>query len=372
MHDLEYAEEFEIDSPLGEVEEMEEAARLLEIIDEAELNQFIGNLLKKATKVAGSVLKPPVGRILGGYAKGAIKKALPGIGNAAGGFPVPDEGAAIGGQVASRAGQLLGLELEGLSAEDQEFEVAKQLVRFIGSAAQKAAQVAGARSGEAAAKRAVFNAARKHAPGLLRSRNGDGSARDTDRADEFETESPFSEIEEMEEAASLLEITDEAELDQFIGKLLRKATQVAGRALKTPVGRALGGYVKGAIKKSLPGIGSAAGVFPVPDEGVSDGTQVAPPGLEPQSLSPEDQEFEVAKQLVRVAGAAAQKAASMPAAAAPVTAAKVAVTEAARRHAPGLLRGAAAAPDGPGSCPCRSRQAGRWIRRGREILLLDI
>ena len=109
--------------------------------------------------------------------------------------------------------------------------------------------------------------------------------------------------------------------------------------------------MKGAIKKSLPGIGSAAGGFPVPDEGASDGTQVAPPGLEPQSLSPEDQEFEVAKQLVRVAGAAAQKAASMPAAAAPVTAAKVAVTEAARRHAPGLLRGAAAAPDGPGSCP---------------------
>ena len=53
MHDLRYAEEFEIDSPLGEVEEMEEAAKLLEIIDEAELDQFIGNLLKKATSCSG-------------------------------------------------------------------------------------------------------------------------------------------------------------------------------------------------------------------------------------------------------------------------------------------------------------------------------
>ena len=372
MHDLEYAGEFEIDSPFSEVEEMEEAARLLEITDEAELDQFIGNLLKKATKATGSVLKPPVGRVVGGYGKGAIKKTLPGIGSAVGDFPVPGAGLANGGQVASRAGQLLGLELEGLSLEDQEFEVAKRLVRFIGSAAQKAAHVAGVRSGEAAAKQAVFTAARKHAPGLLRARNGDDSAKVVDLAGELETESPFSEVEEMEAAANLLEITDEAELDQFIGKLLRKAAQAGGRALKAPVGRAIGGYVKGAIKKTLPSIGIAVGGFPVPDEGASNGGQAAPLGLEPQSPSPEDQEFEAAKQLVRVAGAAAQKAASMPATAAPATAAKVAVTEAAGRHAPALLRGAATAPDASGSCPCRSRQAGRWIRRGREILLLDI
>jgi hypothetical protein len=112
MHDLEYAGEFEIDSPFSEVEEMEEAARLLEITDEAELDQFIGNLLKKAAKASGSVLKPPVGCVVGGYGKGAIKKALPGIGSAVGGFPVPGVGPANGGQVASRAGQLLGLELE--------------------------------------------------------------------------------------------------------------------------------------------------------------------------------------------------------------------------------------------------------------------
>ncbi|MEJ5199355.1 MAG: hypothetical protein WHX53_10565, partial [Anaerolineae bacterium] len=42
-------------------------------------------------------------------------------------------------------------------------------------------------------------------------------------------DSPFSEVEEMELAAQLLEVTDEAELDQFIGKLFRKAAGAVGR-----------------------------------------------------------------------------------------------------------------------------------------------
>jgi hypothetical protein len=200
---------------------------------------------------------------------------------------------------------------------------------------------------------------------------------DLEYAGEFEIDSPFSEVEEMEEAARLPGITDEAELDQFIGNLLKKAAKASGSVLKPPVGRVVGGYGKGAIKKALPGIGSAVGGFPVPGVGPANGGQVASRagqllGLELEGLSLEDQEFEVAKRLVRFIGSAAQNAASMPAAAAPATAAKVAMTEAARRHAPALLRGAAAAPSASGSCPCSSRQAGRWIRRGREILLLDI
>jgi hypothetical protein len=46
--DFEFTEEFEGETgtPLTEIEEMEQAAALLEITDEAELDQFIGNLSK--------------------------------------------------------------------------------------------------------------------------------------------------------------------------------------------------------------------------------------------------------------------------------------------------------------------------------------
>ena len=43
-----------------------------------------------------------------------------------------------------------------------------------------------------------------------------------------EGESPFSESEEMELAAELLNVSNEQELDQFIGKLLKKAGRAAG------------------------------------------------------------------------------------------------------------------------------------------------
>jgi hypothetical protein len=152
-------------SPLSEIDEMEYAAGLLEITDEAELDQFLGSLLKKATRAAGGALNTPLGRALGGLLKGAIKKALPGIGSAIGGL-VPG-GSAVGGQLASTAGQLLGLELEGLSSEDQEFEVARGLVRFVGAATNQAAQIAPGVNAQAAARQAVAASARSHAPGFL-------------------------------------------------------------------------------------------------------------------------------------------------------------------------------------------------------------
>ena len=58
--------------------------------------------------------------------------------------------------------------------------------------------------------------------------------------DEFysgEGEGLFSEADEMELAAELLEITDEQELDQFLGKLLKRAARTVGKAITSPVGR---------------------------------------------------------------------------------------------------------------------------------------
>lgn len=170
-NNFEFPEEFEFgqqETPFNEVEEEELAAQLLEITEEEELDQFIGGLIKKVSKAARGVIKSPLGRSLGGLLKGAIKKGLPIAGGAIGGMIAPGAGSAIGSRLASSAGQIFGLELESLDSEEQEFEVARKLVRLAGTAVQNAVQApAGTADPQATAKAAVVAAAKTHAPGLL-------------------------------------------------------------------------------------------------------------------------------------------------------------------------------------------------------------
>ncbi|MXS80368.1 hypothetical protein SAMN05216317_1128 [Nitrosomonas eutropha] len=189
----------------------------------------------------------------------------------------------------------------------------------------------------------------------------------------------FSETETMELAAELLEISDEAELDQFLGNLIKKAGQVAGKFIRSPVGQQLGGLLKSAAKKALPMVGSAIGGYFGGTSGARVGGQVASNagrifGLELEGLSHEDQEYEVAKRFVQLAGAAAKNAALAPRAANPVTTAQSAIAAAARQLAPGLIRGTPpTAVAGAAGSPCpscgRGAMSGRWIRRGNRIIL---
>ena len=130
---------FEAAEELDETEEMELASQLLEITDEAELDQFIGGLIKRAGRAVGQFARSGAGRALGGILKGAAKKALPVVGGAIGGYVGGPAGSRVGSQLAAKAGSLFGLELEGLSEEDQEFEVARRLVRFSDAAAKNLA-----------------------------------------------------------------------------------------------------------------------------------------------------------------------------------------------------------------------------------------
>jgi len=155
-----------------EVEEMELANELLEIHDEAELEEFLGKLIKKAAKGVGKFMSSPTGKMLGGVLKGAAKKLLPIAGGALGTFVGGPAGAMIGSNLAGMAGKAMGLELEGLSQEDQEFEVARQFVRFAGEAAKNTAAASPSTPPAAAANAGTVAAARKHAPGLLRPSEG--------------------------------------------------------------------------------------------------------------------------------------------------------------------------------------------------------
>jgi hypothetical protein len=150
----------------GENELMELAAELLEVTNEAELNHFLGGLIRRAGSALGRVVQSPVGQALGGILKGAARQALPMIGSALGGYVGGPAGAKIGGQLASSAGRIFGLETEGLSHEDEAFELAKQYVRFAGDAVKNAVSASGG-DPKAVAQAAVSQAAQRYAPGLL-------------------------------------------------------------------------------------------------------------------------------------------------------------------------------------------------------------
>lgn len=154
-------------SPLAgedEGEEMQLATELLGVSSQDELEDFLGGLITKAAGLASSFLKSPAGQQLGGLLKTAAKKALPQVGQAIGGRLAGAAGAKAGQQIATQAGRAFGLELEGLSHEDMEFEVARQFVRFGRDAASRLSTSSGT---AAEARRAYTDAAREHAPGLV-------------------------------------------------------------------------------------------------------------------------------------------------------------------------------------------------------------
>jgi hypothetical protein len=177
----------------------------------------------------------------------------------------------------------------------------------------------------------------------------------------------------MELAAQLLEVADEAELDQFLGDLIKKAGSAIGKVVRSPIGRAIGGALKGVAKKALPIAGGALGGWVGGPLGAKIGSSLAGMagkalGLELEGLSQEEGEFEAAKQFVRFAGQAVKNALSSPAAVQnPLAVAKAAVTEAARVHAPGLVSGGAA----PGATAAGGK-SGRWIRRGNTVLVFGV
>lgn len=155
--------ETESETGLDEVDEMDLAAELLAVSDENELDQFFGKLIKKA----GKFLKSPAGKALGSILKKVAKKALPIAGSAIGGFFGGPAGAALGGKLASAGGKIFGLEVEGLSGEDAQFEVARNVVRFAGAAAKAASRAPAGANPAAVAVIAAKRAARRFAPGLL-------------------------------------------------------------------------------------------------------------------------------------------------------------------------------------------------------------
>jgi len=63
-------------------------------------------------------------------------------------------------------------------------------------------------------------------------------------------EMPMPELMETQLASEFLEITNEEELDRFLGSLVKKAAGAVGKIVKSPIGQALGGVLKhGAFRR---------------------------------------------------------------------------------------------------------------------------
>jgi uncharacterized protein (DUF697 family) len=429
--------------PRDEVQEMEYASRLLEVGNENDLELFLGALISQITGGSGEILRPDVARLLGGALRDAAQRLVPTLGRAAGQSVLGRQGGDIGAQLASRAGSFLGLELEGLSGEDREFQAARQFIRLVTAAAQRAAMANPGAAAHAVVRDAITNAASSYAPGLLAGfpaassttgmpprRNGwrerrsypsrpdptqttegqtmttqhfstQGYLQPGEYEEEFgqqegsygeyeeefgqqegsygeyeeefgqqegqlgaatqetsqaemqqyvaemnqlggEYESPLNEIQEMELANRLLEITNEEELEQFLGNLFKTVARGVGGFLRSGVGRAIGGVLKNVAKVALPIVGGALGSFVAPGVGTALGTKLGTLATRlfevDREMEQEDREYEVARNYVRLAAAAARNAALAPRSAPPQAVARASVLAAARRYARGVAR----------------------------------
>jgi len=111
--------------------EMNLAAELLTVSNEAELDQFLGKLIRGVGRGFRRFARSGFGRFLGGALRNVARAALPTLGGALGSLiPIPGVGTALGAAAGNAVGGALGLEFEGLSNEDREFEIARRIVRI--------------------------------------------------------------------------------------------------------------------------------------------------------------------------------------------------------------------------------------------------
>jgi hypothetical protein len=143
MHDREFE---------AESRGVELAAELLDVTNEAELERFLGRVVAATARGVGGRLPAGTGRSLVAVLRRTAERTLPTLATLL--------GDPMGPPAAATSARVYGLELEGMSAEDRDYEIARQFLRFAQSATARAA------TAPASAAVAVAGAAREYAPGL--------------------------------------------------------------------------------------------------------------------------------------------------------------------------------------------------------------
>lgn len=189
---------------------------------------------------------------------------------------------------------------------------------------------------------------------------------------EFESEYEMGDDDDTEMAYELLAVESDEELDQFLGSIFKAALPIAkrlGGAALRRVRRPFVRKVKSLGRRFLPNLGRTAGNLGC-RAGRAVGRRVGGRlskwasrrlGLEMESMEPQEMEFEMAKALIKVAKTSAKtlgKAAAKGAKPSPKLVNK-AIKVAMNRHFNGKKRGG-------------SQAAGRWVRKGRNIVLMGV
>lgn len=178
----------------------------------------------------------------------------------------------------------------------------------------------------------------------------------------MQTGTPIHDTHELELASELLEASQPAEVDGTVRRVFRTTGTSINTAPPPQSAAALGAMLRDVARQTLPNLGT-------PAAGLAEqaGSLL---GLELEGLSPPDQEFEAARQLVRLASSAYAHLASAPRYLPAEHAARNALASAARQYAPGVLT-QIASPAARNATPARPPQgaSGHWVRRGNDLIV---
>ena len=146
------------------------AAQLLDVINAAELEGFLGRLVDSAGRRVGGRVPTATRRGLVAVLRRTAERTLPTLTTALGdplGSPT-----GVGPSAAETAARVYGLELEGMSAEDRDYEIARQFLRFAQETTARAATAPAQAPAAAVVDAAVVGAGRELAPGLVPPQRG--------------------------------------------------------------------------------------------------------------------------------------------------------------------------------------------------------
>jgi hypothetical protein len=128
------------------------AAELLSVGSDRELNQFLGKFVRRIGRRFG----PKVLGTIFSALRPLAKAALPMLGGAIGSLiPIPGVGTALGSAAAGALGNAVGLEFQGLSAEDRDLEIARRIIR---TGIETAQAIEGMPQGEVVMEDEIWNA----------------------------------------------------------------------------------------------------------------------------------------------------------------------------------------------------------------------
>jgi hypothetical protein len=163
--ELEFINEHDVDRTSKY--ELEFGADLLEISNERDLGNFFADVVAKVSGKGSRILRSPIGKTLVNTLKYAARPVLPIRSNATSGPTINALGVTSANDLKLKAARIFGIELEGLSPEDKEFEVAQQFIRFAIDTIKRATETEINVDPQRSIENALAQAARRHAPGLL-------------------------------------------------------------------------------------------------------------------------------------------------------------------------------------------------------------